>query len=314
MLGHSLPLRNVALSRLQPLRFTVLAAVALFSTPLFALPPAAETGLCSLDNAAPATLAVIDEDFEFLLDDGRRVALAGLEIPASATVRAAAARKLSDWLAGRQVFVSAQSPDRWGRAPALLFAARSYESDAPLISVGAAVLEEGFARFRPDLAGADCASTFLAAEGVARAARRGLWSSAGFTVYDLRPDAASRDRAASAIAASKGMVIVEGVIHSVGEARGTVYLNFGPRRGTDLAVVISKREMAMFDRSGGSPRRSVGVNSKRELAIFERSGVSPRRLTGRHVRVRGLIETTFGPRMELSSPAQIEILDPEPPP
>jgi hypothetical protein len=258
----------------------------LLATPAAALPPAAETGPCSLEKAVPATLAVLDDDFELLLDDGRRVALAGLEFAASEPLRAAAARKLSDALVGRQVFVDAQSPDRWGRAPALLFFAEDVGSESPLVSAGAAMIEAGYARFRPDAAAAECASSFLAAEAGARAAKRGLWSGRNAAVFNLGSGSSSIDRTASAMIEAKGMVIVEGVIHSLGEARGTTYLNFGPRRGSDFSVVISKRD----------------------LAIFERSGVSPRRLIGRHVRVRGLIETSFGARMELSSPAQIELI------
>ena len=45
------------------------------------LPAAAETGECSLEGAVPATVAAVDEDFELLLDDGRRAALAGLDFP-----------------------------------------------------------------------------------------------------------------------------------------------------------------------------------------------------------------------------------------
>jgi len=46
--------------------------------------------------------------------------------------------------------------------------------------------------------------------------------------------------------------------------------------------------------------------------MFEQSGLSPRALIGRRLRVRGLIETSIGPRMGVSSPAQIELLDAAP--
>jgi hypothetical protein len=45
------------------------------------------------------------------------------------------------------------------------------------------------------------------------------------------------------------------------------------------------------------------------LAIFEKVGVFPRALRGQRVRVRGLIETNTGPRMEIASPAELELLD-----
>ena len=85
----------------------------------------------------------------------------------------------------------------------------------------------------------------------------------------------------------KGMVVVEGAIRSVGETPGAIYLNFGEKRASDFAVVISRRNLAMFTGSG----------------------IDPRALAGRRARVRGLIETGFGPRIEISDPTEIEIAD-----
>jgi hypothetical protein len=79
---------------------------------------------------------------------------------------------------------------------------------------------------------------------------------------------------------------------STGEAGGLIYLNFGPRRGVDFTVVILKRN------SG----------------VFEQAGFSPRQLNGRRVRIRGMIETSYGLRMELATPAEIELVDSPPAP
>jgi endonuclease YncB( thermonuclease family) len=252
------------------------------------LTPAAEDGPCSLAEAIPAVVALVDEDFDLLLDDGRRVALVGLEFPASGgpskSLREAALSRLSNWLAGEQIFLSSfgSAPDRWGRAPAQAVAAASSAPDAPLVSVGAALLAEGFARFRPDSAAAPCAKTYLDAEKRARDRNLGVWISD--PVIEL-PGAG--EAVAAALSRKKGMAVVSGVVQSVGETAGVVYLNFGPRRNIDFAVVISKRNMA----------------------IFQQSGVTPRALHGRRIRVRGLIETNYGPRMEIIAPAELEILD-----
>ena len=48
------------------------------------------------------------------------------------------------------------------------------------------------------------------------------------------------------------------------------------------------------------------------MGIFEQNSVTPRALYGRRIRVRGLIETNYGPRMEIAAPAEIEILDAAP--
>ncbi len=255
------------------------------------LPLLAEDGPCSLAQASPAAVALVDEDFDLLLDDGRRVALAGLEFPRAGPdgerLRETALLRLSNWLTGEQVFLAnlASAPDRWGRAPTQAIAAVGSAPDAPLVSVGAALLAEGLARFRPDPVATPCAKTYLEAEKLARDRNLGLWASD--PVVDASGGGASVD---AALAGKKGMVVVAGVVQAVGETRGAIYLNFGPRRSIDFAVVISKRNMA----------------------IFAQSGVALRALVGRRIRVRGLIETNYGPRMEIAAPAEIELLDPAP--
>jgi hypothetical protein len=251
--------------------------------------PAPEAGACSLENAVPATVAAVDEDFELLLDDGRRAALSGLEFPSAPArgapdVRAAARQRLSDWLSGKDVFLGGFSAgaDRWGRLPARVFASQGEGAEAPLVSVGVALIEEGRARFRPDPPAAPCSRDYLAAEGRARAAARGIWAD---------PAAAPVDPAAKGAAAlllrRKGMALVEGKILGVGESRAAIYLNFGQKRVAEFSVVISRRN----------------------LSIFEQAGIDPRKLNGRRARVRGLIETSFGPRIEISAPAEIELID-----
>lgn len=262
--------------------------VLLFSGRAFSLPTAPETGACSLENAVPATIAAVDEDFDLLLDDGRRAVLSGLEFPPPAKsgpdMRAKARQRLSDWLSGRDVFLGALAAglDRWGRAPVRLFAASGQGADAPLVSVGAAMLEAGDARFRPDPTAADCAKTYLAAEAAARAAGRGIWAEAS-----LRPIDPAAPQARATLLHRKGMAIVEGVIRSIGESHSSIYLNFSEKRIEGFSVVILRRNLAMF----------------------AKAGIDPHTLIGRRTRVRGLIETGFGPRMEIATPAEIELID-----
>lgn len=280
-----------------------LALGLLLSAPARALPPAAESGPCSLVDANPGMVAAVDEDFDLLLDDGRRAALSGLEFPPPAPasedsgageegratgkdLRAAAYRRLAAWLVGRDVFIGAfaAATDRWGRAPVRVYASAGEEAQAPIVSVGAALLEEGLARFRPDPPAASCANAYRAAEERARETARGLWAD---------PDARTivAGDAVAALRRRKGMVVIEGKISSIGESRGTVYLNFGQKRIDNVSVVVLRRN----------------------LAILQASGIDPRTLVGRLVRVRGLVEAAFGPRIEISSPAEIEILEPAAP-
>lgn len=251
-----------------------------------ALSAASENGTCALDGAAPATVVAIGADFAIGLDDGRRIALAGLELPPpldDAGAVAAARARLSDWLVGKQVFVGAfaEKPDRWGRVPARIFAAASGEKMAPLVSVGAALLEAGAARFQPDRRAADCVRVYLDAEAIARAEGVGVWA-----VPALQPVIVPSE-AAGALVRRRGMTIVEGVIRSTGATAGAVYLNFGKEKGGEFSVVISRR-----------------ISYKN----FP-SGFDPAHFVGRRVRVRGLIETGFGPRLEIAYPEEIETVD-----
>lgn len=271
---------------LLPQLFFCIFWLAIFqSLPAVALPPASETGACSLEGAAPATVAAVDDDLDLLLDDGRRATLSGLEFPPSdgePQSREAAHRRLSDWLVGRDIFIGAlaAAPDRWGRASARAFAAEGEGRDAPLISVAAALLSAGDARFRPEPGAAPCAKDYLAAEAAAREAGRGLWSRPEFRVIDPAAPGARED-----LLGRKGMVVVAGAIRSVGETDRAIYLNFGQKRRDDFSVVISRRNLTMFE------------------------GIELRSLIGRRARVRGLVETGFGPRIEIATPAEIEFFD-----
>jgi len=252
--------------------------------------PALETGPCSLAGAAPATVALVDDDFDLLLDDGRRLALAGLEFPRgdgeAAALRAAALARLAGWLPQAQVFVEAFSaaPDRWSHTPAQAMAPASAEPDSPLISVGAALLAEGLVRFRPEPAAGPCAKTYLAAEKRARAEKRGVWA-----IDPLVDVSAASPAEIAALGQRKGMVVATGVVRSVGETKSMIYMNFGVSHGGGFAVEIFKKN----------------------AAIFESQGVFPRTLAGRQIGVRGLIDWNNGPRMEISTPAQLEIDAPD---
>jgi hypothetical protein len=254
---------------------------------------APESGRCSLADVSPANVALVDDDFDLLLDDGRRVVLAGLEFPAQnekdAAQRAKALARLSSLVTGEQIFLAelSSAPDRWGRRPASAFASDSARPEAPLISLAAAMLKEGFARFRPDPAAVDCAKFYQAAEAPARERRLGVWATEPAIVFP-------RDGALSTqgLADEKGLVVITGTVQSIGETRRAAYLNFGRRGDDKFAIMISKRN----------------------FAIFEAGGVTPLALKGRRVRVRGLIETYNGLRMEIASPAELELLDGDPAP
>jgi len=238
---------------------------------------------CSPEDASPAMVVSVDVaaagGIEFLLDDGRRATLAGLDFPSPSSARQ---QTVSRWLAGQLIFVAATTMDRWGRFPARLFASAGPERSAPLIAVGAAAIEAGLARYRPDPGAAACRAAYLAAESVARAERAGLWANP-----EAWPIDADRPEASAVLSQRKGLTLVEGVVRSVGAGSRAIYLNFGQRRVGDFTVVISRRF------SYNQPD----------------SGFDPDKLIGRRVRVRGLVDSGRGPRIEIAGPEDIEVVE-----
>ncbi|MBV8849720.1 MAG: thermonuclease family protein [Methylobacteriaceae bacterium] len=252
------------------------------------VPP--DSGPCSLENTARATITKIEPDLDVALSDGRILSLAGLDPPGGTQehphLAADAREKLAAWLEGREVAVRAlaDKPNRFGRVPARLFAAPPGASGAPPpvaeIGLAEATLDAGLARYRPDAAAHLCRDRLLGAESEAREAKIGLWADPAYAILPAGDRSAFADP-------RKGMVLVEGVVTSVGETASRLYLNFGPRRGSDFAMTLPKRD----------------------VSAFETAGIKPRELVGRRLRARGLLDTAFGPQLEISHPDAVELLD-----
>jgi endonuclease YncB( thermonuclease family) len=247
-------------------------------------PPAA--GPCSLENTARATVAKIEPNLDIALADGRTLTLAGLDPPRDTPdqprLAAEAPDKLAAWLHGREVAVRAlaEKPNRFGRIPARLFAAPPDAAAGAEIGVAEAILDAGLARYRPEAAAHPCREALLAAEAEARSAKIGLWADPYYAVLP----AGERDSFAKV---PSGMVLVEGTVASLGETAARFYLNFGPRRGSDFAITLPKRD----------------------ANALEKAGLKVHDLVGKRLRVRGLLDATFGPQMELSDPDGLELVD-----
>lgn len=226
---------------------------------------------CAAPDAQAVRVVAVDEGFDLLLADGRVATLAGVATDPAAPGYQEFARRLG----GAEIRLAPLSakPDRWGRV-----AAAAFREEGP-DSLGEHMLKEGIARYRPDRDAKPCRDRLLAAETAAREAKRGLWAMAGAAL-----DAGD---AAAVSAAPKGLTIVEGRVLSIGERRGRLYLNFGPRRTTDFTIVISKRN----------------------LALFEAAHIPLRQMAGRRLRARGLVDRGFGPLMEIGNPDALELLD-----
>jgi endonuclease YncB( thermonuclease family) len=242
---------------------------------------------CRFEPAGAAKVRAISDGRSFILEDGREIRLAGIEVPllppaggsgpnaeAALAVRAALAAMVVDRTV--ELRQNGAPADRYGRTLALAYVAGAEARR----SVAHEMLARGFARVAAHIGDRACAEELLAQERSARRAKLGLWSEPYYVIV-------AADSAAELSAARGRFTLVEGKVWSVRESAGTIYINFGPRWGQALTVTISKR-----DESG-----------------FTAAGVAPKTLEARRLRVRGWVEERNGPRIDATRPEQIEIAE-----
>ena len=261
----------------------LLPPVALIACALIAGAARAAETACPLQPLGSGSVVSVLDGRSFLIDDGREVRLAGLQIPAPARAgdkddRADRAAKaaLESLLGGQVVTLKAPKPvsDRYGRLVAYAFVGGA---ESP---VQHSLLLQGHAVVAARPAHRACHAELLAREKVAREAKLGVWAD---PVYGLR-----RAESGAALLAARGhFAVIEGKVISVRESGATIYVNFGRRWSQSLTLTIRKRD-------------------ERQFAA---AGLGPKKLEGRVVRVRGFIEERNGPRIEALQPEQIELAE-----
>lgn len=240
---------------------------------LLLLPPLGALADCRLPDSGTARAVGVPDGRTMVLEDGREILLAGIEpAPAWPSARAELARRLT----GQTLTLKSLSaqPDRYGRLTAFVAVSGS---ETP---VQYDLIREGVVRVSGTVDAAGCRADLLAQEQGARAAKVGLWSD---PVYDVR-----RADDPATIATARGhFAIVEGKVLSVRESGGTIYVNFGGRWSEDFTATIPKR-----------------LENR-----FTAAGLTPRSLSGRMVRIRGMVEERGGPWIEIIRPDQIEFAE-----
>ncbi|MCC6889377.1 MAG: thermonuclease family protein [Hyphomicrobiales bacterium] len=230
------------------------------------------------DSALPdGRVTQVIDGRSLVLDDGREVRLAALDVPPASVAAGEAARAALAALISEQTLTlrAAAEPDRYGR-----IVAYAYTRQTSPGSVVHAMLAAGQARLGVPSGDAACIQGLRSQERVARAAALGLWGEPHYAIINARNPAG--------LLASEGrFAVVEGRVLSVRQSGGTIYANFGRRWSQALTVTISKR---------------------RER-IFAGAGLEPRSFEDRHLRVRGWIEVRNGPRIEAGRPEQIEFVE-----
>jgi endonuclease YncB( thermonuclease family) len=149
---------------------------------------------CGGETIARGSASRFIDGRTFVLDDGREVRLAAIEVPqlplpqesGAAPGGAAARDALVSVFAGAEVVLrqaESQKTDRYGRVVAYAFAAHDgveRSAQAELIAVGAA-------RVGARVANRTCAAELLSRESAARRAKLGLWASPYYDLLNAKP-------------------------------------------------------------------------------------------------------------------------------
>jgi endonuclease YncB( thermonuclease family) len=252
---------------LTTMALTMGATVAIAGGPASAAP-------CAFEPQGEGRVTAVIDTRSFRLEDGRDVRLAGIEPAFPEKSAAERTQALTALLAGREVRLVGEddTPDRYGRQPAFVWLL----PDQMLVQ--RELLARGEAIASAALGDKECAAALLAAEAVAREAKRGIWAD---------PTAIKNPESPGDILTGIGrFTLVEGKVLSVRQAGATTYLNFGRNWTRDFAVTIPKRALA-------------------NLAV---AGLVPKSLENKRIRVRGVVEARTGPRIEVLRVGQIELI------
>lgn len=239
----------------------------------------AQAGCPDGHGSVAAHAASVEDGATVVLDDGRRMRLAGMEPPLPAIgqpegspLADAARRRLGALVdtASLTLVAAADDPDRYGRVPAYLFV------DGVLVQATMMAAGLGRARWLP---GEDaCLPQLIAAEGQARAGRLGIWA---------EPDYQIRDVDDLSLAEDAGLYeIVRGRVVSVNTGRSIVFVDFGRDYRSDFTVLVPG---PVADRLAADGRPAD-------------------ELVGKTVEVRGMIERNNGATIRLNDPAEIAVV------
>ena len=258
------------------------------------LPPASHAVPCGGDEIARGSAGRVLDGRTFMLEDGREVRLAAIEVPMvtaptepNASPGGDAAKgMLAGLLARAQVALRRAefTSDRYGRILAYAVAVRGDSEEL----VQSELISAGFARVGDRVGSRNCAAELLRDENTAREAKLGLWARSFY-------DPLQADHLADILAQRGRFALVEGRVVSVHESGAAVYVNFGHHWSEDFSVTIRKR-------NEGS---------------FTAANLDLKRFAGRRLRVRGWVEARGGvggspwraPWIEAVYPEQIEAVD-----
>ena len=185
--------------------------------------------------------------------------------PARGRQRRRRRRRLRALLLGKSVELrfGGGRADRYGRVQAQAFL---IEGDGRRWVQGA-LLQQGLARAYALAGGRSCSAELLAAERPAREARLGLWADAA---YQVRP----ADKPSELLRYRATFQIVEGTIVSVGQTRGSIYLNFDRNWRRGFSVSLRRGDAGLLGelrRQSQDPGRPQRARARLDRAAWRRA-------------------------------------------
>lgn len=219
---------------------------------------------------AHARIATLATDGSLVLPDGRALVLEGLRLPL------ADKRVSGPTLAALHDMVLQGPMNFTTVTPEKDRYGRIRVQGFGAVWLQSALLERGLARVQIAPDRSECAPDLYEAEARARAQHIGIWALPDYQVRALQT--------------LKGAVgsfqLVEGEVSNIGHADGRTFIDFGSGNRRVFSAVIDAQDRRAF----------------RDFDFDE--------LSGRHIRVRGILQDYRGrPEMVLSNPYQIELLD-----
>ncbi len=118
-----------------------------------------------------------------------------------------------------------------------------------------------------------------AEEELARREGKGLWGHPAYRLRSAEPE--------ELLPWIGSVQVFEGKVMTAGKGRRDLYLNFGSDWQQDTTARIQRQH----------------------LSVFEEAGLTAETLSGARVRLRGWLQSWNGPFLDLSQPAQVELLE-----
>jgi endonuclease YncB( thermonuclease family) len=245
----------------------LLAALAL----LFHGLPAAAAPLPDFPPAGTAEVKALEADATLALADGRKLRLAGIDLPIHGPAARQARQALSELALGKTLelrFAGAAPRDRQGRVLAQAFVGTRW--------IEGELLRRGFALVHSTADTRLGVAAMLRIERQARRYRRGLWADPAYAIID----------AGAAAKAAGSFRLVSGTVAAAAKTSRGILLRFGPEESGALAALIDARA----------------------LQLCREAGLDPLAFTGKRLLIRGFIDGTRRPQIAITHPEQIEIL------